>query len=87
MKVLVTYYSESGNGIGYTYLNLRGFDQRRVSVLINGVPQNDPEDHMVYWLDFPDLAANLEDVHQANFPAKKYYDACKFGAFYQHKRN
>jgi iron complex outermembrane receptor protein len=57
-----TYYSESGNGIGYTYLNLRGFDQRRVSVLVNGVPQNDPEDHMVYWLDFPDLAANLEGV-------------------------
>lgn len=58
----MTAYSESGNGIGYTYLNLRGFDQRRISVLINGVPQNDPEDHMVYWLDFPDLAANLEDV-------------------------
>jgi len=57
-----TFYSESGNGIGYTYLNLRGFDQRRISVLVNGVPQNDPEDHMVYWLDFPDLAANLEDV-------------------------
>ncbi|HNW58279.1 MAG TPA: TonB-dependent receptor [bacterium] len=57
-----TFYSESGNGIGYTYLNLRGFDQRRVSVLVNGVPQNDPEDHMVYWLDFPDLAANLEDI-------------------------
>ncbi|HQG46770.1 MAG TPA: TonB-dependent receptor plug domain-containing protein, partial [bacterium] len=57
-----TFYSESGNGIGYTYLSLRGFDQRRVSVLVNGVPQNDPEDHMVYWLDFPDLAANLEDI-------------------------
>ena len=57
-----TFYSESGNGIGYTYLNLRGFDQRRVSVLVNGVPQNDPEDHMVYWLDFPDLAANLEQI-------------------------
>jgi iron complex outermembrane receptor protein len=57
-----TYYSESGNGIGYTYLNIRGFDQRRISVMVNGVPQNDPEDHMVYWLDFPDLAANLENI-------------------------
>ena len=57
-----TFYSESGNGLGYTYLNIRGFDQRRIAVLINGVPQNDPEDHMVYWLDFPDLAANLEDI-------------------------
>jgi len=57
-----TYYSESGSGIGYTYLNIRGFDQRRIAVMVNGVPQNDPEDHSVYWLDFPDIASNLEDI-------------------------
>lgn len=57
-----TFYSDNGNGIGYTYLNIRGFDQRRISVMINGIPQNDPEDHNVYWLDFPDLASNLEDI-------------------------
>jgi iron complex outermembrane recepter protein len=57
-----TYYSESGSGIGYTYLNIRGFDQRRIAVMVNGVPQNDPEDHSVYWLDFPDLASNLDDI-------------------------
>lgn len=50
-----TFYSENGNGIGYNYLTIRGFDQRRISVSINGIPQNDPEDHNVYWLDFPDL--------------------------------
>ena len=50
-----TFYSENGNGIGYNYLSIRGFDQRRISVSINGIPQNDPEDHNVYWLDFPDL--------------------------------
>ncbi len=53
-------YSENGNGIGYNYLSIRGFDQRRISVTINGIPQNDPEDHNVYWIDFPDL---LEDVN------------------------
>ena len=53
-----TFYSEGGNGIGYNYLSLRGFDQRRISVSINGIPQNDPEDHNVYWLDFPDLLAS-----------------------------
>jgi iron complex outermembrane recepter protein len=51
----VTFYSENGNGIGYNYLSIRGFDQRRISVAVNGVPQNDPEDHNVYWIDFPDL--------------------------------
>lgn len=55
-----TFYSENGNGIGYNYLNIRGFDQRRISVSINGIPQNDPEDHNVYWLDFPDLLASTE---------------------------
>lgn len=55
-----TFYSESGNGIGYNYLSIRGFDQRRISVSINGIPQNDPEDHNVYWLDFPDLIASAD---------------------------
>jgi iron complex outermembrane receptor protein len=55
-----TFYSENGNGIGYNYLSIRGFDQRRISVSINGIPQNDPEDHNVYWLDFPDLLASTE---------------------------
>ncbi len=53
-----TFYSENGNGIGYNYLNIRGFDQRRISVSVNGIPQNDPEDHNVYWLDMPDLLGN-----------------------------
>jgi len=55
-----TFYSESGNAIGYNYISIRGFDQRRISVSINGIPQNDPEDHNVYWLDFPDLLASTE---------------------------
>jgi iron complex outermembrane receptor protein len=50
-----TFYSENGNGIGYNYLSIRGFDQRRISVSVNGIPQNDPEDNNIYWLDMPDL--------------------------------
>lgn len=56
----VTFYSENGNGIGYNYMSIRGFDQRRISVSVNGIPQNDPEDHNVYWLDFPDLIENTD---------------------------
>ena len=55
-----TFYSENGNGIGYNYLSIRGFDQRRISVSINGIPQNDPEDNNIYWLDFPDLLGSTE---------------------------
>mgnify|MGYP003853501281 FL=1 len=56
------FYSESGNAIGYSYLNVRGFDQRRIAVLVNGIPQNDPEDHNVYWIDMPDLASSLDGI-------------------------
>lgn len=57
-----TFYSESGNGIGYNYLSIRGFDQRRISISINGIPQNDPEDHNVYWVDFSDILASTEFI-------------------------
>lgn len=55
-----TFYSESGNGLGYNYISIRGFDQRRISVAVNGVPQNEPEDHNVYWFDFPDILSSTE---------------------------
>ncbi len=55
-------YSESGNWIGYSNMTLRGFDQRRISVYINGIPQNDPEDHNVYWINFADIQESLEKI-------------------------
>jgi iron complex outermembrane receptor protein len=55
-------YSDAGSGLGYTYLRIRGFDQRRVGVLVNGIPFNDPEDHQLWWVDMPDLAASLQDI-------------------------
>lgn len=58
----VNSYSESGASTGYSYLSLRGFDQRRLSILINGIPQNDPEDHQVYWVDISDLTASVENI-------------------------
>ena len=66
-------YSWSGNGIGYNYLNLRGFDQRRISVLVNGIPQNDPEDHGVYWLDMPDLLASAGSVQVQRGAGSAFY--------------
>ena len=68
-----TYYSEIGTGLGYTYLNIRGFDARRIAVMVNGIPQNDPEDHNVYWVDFPDLAASLEDVQVQRGAGSAFY--------------
>jgi len=68
-----TYYSDAGNGIGYTYLNIRGFDARRIAVMVNGIPQNDPEDHNVYWLDFPDIANSSEDIQVQRGAGSAFY--------------
>lgn len=69
----ITTYSENGNGVGYNYINLRGFDQRRISVMVNGVPQNDPEDHNVYWLDFPDLLASTGNIQVQRGAGSAFY--------------
>lgn len=60
--VSINSYSESGSNVGYSYMTLRGFDQRRISILINGIPQNDPEDHQVYWVDISDITASAENI-------------------------
>lgn len=74
-----TFYSEGGHGLGYNYLSIRGFDQRRISVLINGVPQNDPEDHNVYWVDFPDLTANVESIQVQRGAGSAFYGPAAIG--------
>ncbi len=55
-------YSDAGNGLGYSYLKLRGFNQNRVSVMVNGIPLNGAESHEVYWVDLPDFANNVQDI-------------------------
>ncbi|HEX03876.1 MAG TPA: TonB-dependent receptor, partial [Bacteroidetes bacterium] len=58
----MTTTTDAGSGLGYSYLNMRGFDFKRISVLLNGVMLNDPEDFYVYWVDLADFGANVGDV-------------------------
>jgi iron complex outermembrane receptor protein len=74
-----TFYSESGTGLGYTYLNIRGFDARRIAVMVNGIPQNDPEDHNVYWLDFPDMTASVDDIQVQRGAGSAFYGSPAIG--------
>jgi iron complex outermembrane recepter protein len=72
-------YSDAGNGIGYTYLKIRGFDQKRVSVMINGIPLNDPEDHQVYWVNMPDFLASVHDIQIQRGVGSSIYGTSSFG--------
>lgn len=49
------YASESGGGAGDSRINVRGFNQRNVAVMINGVPVNDMENGWVYWSNWDGL--------------------------------
>jgi iron complex outermembrane receptor protein len=72
-------YSDAGNGIGYSYLSIRGFPQRRISVLVNGVPLNDPESHEVYWIDHPDLLASTQEAQVQRGVGSALYGAASLG--------
>jgi iron complex outermembrane recepter protein len=54
--------SESGNGIGYTAMRIRGSDASRINVTIDGIPLNDAESQQVFWVDLPDFAASVESI-------------------------
>lgn len=58
----VHHYADAGVDLGYSYLSLRGFDQRRVAVTLNGVPLNGAQTHQVYWVDLPNFADSVEDI-------------------------
>ena len=43
------YATSQGGGAGDARVNIRGFDQRNIAIMINGVPINDMENGWVYW--------------------------------------
>ncbi|MGH9884247.1 MAG: TonB-dependent receptor [bacterium] len=58
----LTAYTETATYWGYSYIRLRGLDQSRINLTIDGIPLNDPEDQVLYFADFPDLANSFRSV-------------------------
>jgi outer membrane receptor protein involved in Fe transport len=55
------YVTKSGGGFGDSRINIRGFSQNNIAVMINGMPVNDMENGAVYWSNW----AGLSDVTSA----------------------
>lgn len=56
-------YSESGTGFSnYGQIRLRGIDQSRVNITLNGVPLNDMIDQGVFFSNFTDFGNSIESV-------------------------
>lgn len=72
-------YADAGGGLGYSYTKIRGFDDKRISVYINGIPLNDPEDHATYFADLPDFSAEVTDIQIERGVGSSLYGDASFG--------
>jgi hypothetical protein len=50
------YATGNGGGSGDGRINVRGFNQRNVGIMINGIPVNDMENGWVYWSNWDGIA-------------------------------
>ncbi|WP_244535918.1 TonB-dependent receptor [Hymenobacter psychrotolerans] len=58
----VTAYSDAGSTQGYAYFRLRGIDQTRINITLDGMPLNEPEDQGAYFSNYPDLFNSVSRV-------------------------
>ena len=58
----ITAYADNGSASNYSYMRLRGIDQTRINLTLDGVPLNEPEDQALFFSNFPDFASNVSSV-------------------------
>lgn len=54
--------SDAGAGIGYTNMTIRGSDNQRINVTLNGIPLNDAESMGSFFVNLPDFASSTESI-------------------------
>jgi len=58
----ITNYSDAGNSQGYSYFRIRGIDQTRINMTLDGIPLNEPEDQGAYFSNYPDLLNSVSKI-------------------------
>lgn len=58
----ITNYSDAGNSQGYSYFRLRGIDQTRINITLDGVPLNEPEDQGAYFSNYSDILNSVSGI-------------------------
>lgn len=58
----VSVQSDSGSYQGYSYFRIRGIDQTRINMTLDGIPLSEPEDQGVYFSNYPGLFDALQRV-------------------------
>lgn len=72
--------SDAGNGVGYTYLHIRGTDATRINVTLNGIPYNDAESQGSYFVDLPDILSSTNSIQIQRGVGTSTNGAGAFGA-------
>ena len=72
--------SDAGAGVGYTGIRIRGSDATRINVTINGIPLNDAESQIVYWVNMPDFLSSVDNVQIQRGVGASTNGAGAFGA-------
>ena len=58
----MTWYSDSGIGANYSYFSLRGIQQTRINMTLDGAPLNDPAEHALYFNNFHDFTNFVDSI-------------------------
>ena len=72
--------TDAGNGVGYTYMRVRGSDGSRINVTLNGVPFNDSESHGTFFVNLPDFASSIQSAQLQRGVGTSTNGAGAFGA-------
>ena len=72
--------TDAGNGVGYTYMRVRGSDGSRINVTLNGVPFNDSESQGTFFVNLPDFASSIQSAQLQRGVGTSTNGAGAFGA-------
>lgn len=72
--------SDAGTGIGYTYMRIRGIDQTRINVTINGIALNDAESQGSWFVNLPDFGAKVQQLDVQRGVGTSNNGSAAFGA-------
>ena len=75
----VTTFAQSGSQWNYSYFRLRGLDQSRINLTLDGIPLNEPEDQQLYFSNFADLANSIQSVQLQRGVGTSTYGQASFG--------
>ena len=72
--------TEGGLGLGYTKMSVRGSDETRTNITINGIAMNDSESQQVFWVNLPSIHSFLGSAQLQRGVGTSSNGAGAFGA-------